>query len=128
MVIRSDLMRPPVFVAQLLAEHRGATRVREAQSGELDSQASRIPLQRSSTFWVGPDVIGMPYWQAVSAREQRPVVRATPRDQASSQNSRSLARLRESAFVEIDEVRDALNVVAIGDSHLPFSLFEPRRD
>src|SRR6266480_5929375 len=43
-------------------------------------------------------------------------------------NSRSFAGLRESAFVEIDEVRNALNVVAIGDSHLLFSLFEPRRD
>src|SRR5260370_28484466 len=33
-----------------------------------------------------------------------------------------------SAFVEIDEVWNALNVVATGDSHLLFSLFEPRRD
>src|SRR5438034_11281600 len=43
-------------------------------------------------------------------------------------NSRSLARFRESAFVKIDEVWNALNVVAIGDSHLFFSLFEPRRN
>jgi hypothetical protein len=43
-------------------------------------------------------------------------------------SSRSLARLWKSAFVEIDEIWDALNVVAIGDSHLLFSLFEPRRD
>src|SRR5437870_8244318 len=43
-------------------------------------------------------------------------------------NSRSFARLWKSAFVEIDEVWNALNVVAIGDSHLLFSLFEPRRD
>src|SRR5947207_7708658 len=43
-------------------------------------------------------------------------------------NSRSLARLWESAFVEIDEVWNALNVVAIGDSHFFFSLFEPQRD
>src|SRR5262249_32447813 len=43
-------------------------------------------------------------------------------------NSRSLARLWQSAFVEIDEVWNALNVLAIGDSHLLFSLFEPRRD
>src|SRR5881392_2558647 len=40
----------------------------------------------------------------------------------------SLARLWESAFVKIDEVWNALNVVAIGDSHLFFSLFEPRRN
>ena len=40
----------------------------------------------------------------------------------------SLAPLWESAFVKIDEVWNALNVVAIGDSHLFFSLFEPRRD
>src|SRR5438445_11935768 len=40
----------------------------------------------------------------------------------------SLARLWASAFVEIDEVRNALDVIAIGDSHLFFSLFEPRRD
>src|SRR6266487_3227664 len=43
-------------------------------------------------------------------------------------NSRSFARLWKSAFVEIDEVWNALNVVAIGDSHLLFSFFEPRRD
>src|SRR5437773_1775285 len=43
-------------------------------------------------------------------------------------NSRSFARLWKSAFVEIDQVWNALNVVAIGDSHLLFSLFEPRRD
>src|SRR5437879_12559353 len=43
-------------------------------------------------------------------------------------NSRSFARLWKSAFVEIDEVWNALNVVAIGDSHLFFSFFEPRRD
>src|SRR5262245_23374895 len=42
--------------------------------------------------------------------------------------SLSLARLWESAFVEIDEVWNALNVVAIGDSHFFFSLFEPRRN
>src|SRR5262249_29996633 len=35
---------------------------------------------------------------------------------------------RESAFVEIDKVRNALNVVAISNSHLLFSLFQPRRD
>src|SRR5207248_11435238 len=40
----------------------------------------------------------------------------------------SLARLWESAFVKIDEVWNALNVVAIGDSHVFLSLFEPRRD
>src|SRR5437867_7506108 len=43
-------------------------------------------------------------------------------------NSLSFARLWQSAFVKIDEVRNALNVVAIGDSHILFSLFEPRRD
>src|SRR5438552_17600141 len=43
-------------------------------------------------------------------------------------NSRSFARLWKSAFVEIDEVWNALNVVAIGDSHLVFSFFESRRD
>src|SRR5262249_45115184 len=43
-------------------------------------------------------------------------------------NSRSLVRIRESAFVEIDKVWNALNVVAIGDSQLLLSLFEPRRD
>src|SRR5262249_5069556 len=42
--------------------------------------------------------------------------------------SRTLARLWESPFIEIDQVRNALNVVAIGDSHLFFSLFQPRRD
>src|SRR5207253_5730952 len=40
----------------------------------------------------------------------------------------SLARLWESAFVKIDEVWNALNVVAICDSRLLLSLFEPRRD
>src|SRR5947208_11331010 len=43
-------------------------------------------------------------------------------------NSRSFARLWKSAFVEIDEVWNALNVVAICDSHLLFSFFESRRD
>src|SRR5262249_45313592 len=43
-----------------------------------------------------------------------------------SMNSRSPACRRKSAFVEIDEVWNALNVVAIRDSHLFFSLFEPR--
>src|SRR5947208_11815473 len=43
-------------------------------------------------------------------------------------NSRSFARLWKSAFVEIDEVWNALNVIAIGDSHLLFSFFETRRD
>src|SRR5206468_9736637 len=45
MAIRSDLMRPPVFVAQPLAEQRETRRMREARPGEIDSQASRIPLQ-----------------------------------------------------------------------------------
>src|SRR5207249_3337105 len=45
-----------------------------------------------------------------------------------SMKSLSVTRSWESAFVEIDEVWNALNVVAIGDSHLFFSLFEPRRD
>src|SRR2546423_9361215 len=43
-------------------------------------------------------------------------------------NSRSFARLWKSAFVKIDEVWNALNVVAIDDSHVLFSLFETRRD
>src|SRR2546430_1544348 len=42
--------------------------------------------------------------------------------------SRSLGRLRESALVKIDEVWNALNIVAICDSSLLFSLFETRRD
>src|SRR5436190_8972283 len=35
---------------------------------------------------------------------------------------------REPAFVEIDEIGNALNVVAVGDSHLLFPLFESGRD
>ncbi len=45
MAIRSDLMRPAVFVAQTLAEQRETRRVRAARPGEIDSQTSRIPLQ-----------------------------------------------------------------------------------
>src|SRR5439155_9371241 len=50
-----------------------------------------------------------------------------PKRKFASCNPRNL-RSTFSTFVEIDEVRNALNVVAIGDSHLLFSLFEPRRD
>jgi hypothetical protein len=42
--------------------------------------------------------------------------------------SQSLGSRWEPAFVEIDEVWNALNVVAIGDSHFLFALFEPGRD
>src|SRR5215831_11606556 len=94
----------------------------------LPSSETQSPRSRCSTFRVGLDVIGTSYWQELKAREQRPIATATPRCQAKSMNSRSLARIWEPAFVEIDQVWNALNIVAIGDSNLLFPLFETRRD
>src|SRR5438445_6461574 len=54
--------------------------------------------------------------------------RSTDGDDSNPTKSPLSAFARKPAFVKIDEVWNALNVIAIGDSHLFFSLFEPRRD
>src|SRR5437879_13443087 len=54
--------------------------------------------------------------------------RSTDGDDSNPTKSPLSAFARKPAFVKIDEVWNALNVIAISDSHLFFSLFEPRRD
>src|SRR5436190_23888709 len=54
--------------------------------------------------------------------------RSTDGADSNPTKSRLSAFARKPVFVKIDEVWNALNVIAIGDSHLFFSLFEPRRD
>src|SRR5439155_26892777 len=51
-------------------------------SFSLPSVDVESPSSRSCTFRVGPDVIGTSYWQAVKAREQRPIATPTTRSQA----------------------------------------------
>src|SRR5262249_44041058 len=93
-------------------------------SSSLPSADFQLPSNSSCTFRVGADVIGTSYWQAVKAREQRPIATPTTGAKRGSINSRSLARLRQPAFVEIDEVWNALDIVAMCDSRFLFSLFE----
>src|SRR5207247_11360570 len=97
-------------------------------SFSLPSADVQSPSSRSCTFRVGPDVIGTSYWQAVKAREQRPIATPTTRSQAKFDELTEFCSPLEIGLRRIDEVWNALNVVAIGDSHLLFSFFEPRRD
>jgi hypothetical protein len=60
MAIHSDLMRPPVFVAQSLAEHKETRRVRETRPGEIDSEASRSLSEEPSIINCCKYGIGLP--------------------------------------------------------------------
>src|SRR5205809_2885419 len=82
------------------------------------------PSNRSCTFRVGPNVIGMSYWHAVRANEARRMHRPRVCSQPNFAEVTNSWSLWQPAFIEIDKVRNALNVVAIGDSHLLFSFFE----